>query len=113
MRAREHRHVVWDWNGTLLDDLAATLEAINEVMDHFGAAACDEDTYRRHYTRPVQRFYEHLLDRPLDDEDWHLIDADTPVAARGRSLTQASWFARDGRLVASVTLDAVMRVRDP
>lgn len=43
--------------------------------------------------------------------DWHLIDADTPVAANGRSLTHANWFTTAGDLVASVTLDAVMRLR--
>ncbi len=43
--------------------------------------------------------------------DWHLLDADTPVAANGRSLTHGNWFARDGRLVASVALDAMMRIR--
>lgn len=44
--------------------------------------------------------------------DWHLIDVDTPAAANGRSLTHGNWYARDGRLVASVALDSVMRVRD-
>ena len=51
--------------------------------------------------------------RPFTMADWHLIDTDTPVAANGRSLTHADWFTTDGDLVASVTLDAVMRLRQP
>lgn len=43
---------------------------------------------------------------------WHLLDVDTPSAAGGRSLSFANWFRPDGLLVASVALDAVMRVRD-
>ncbi len=48
---------------------------------------------------------------PVSIGNWHLFDADTPSAARGRSLGLANWFHPDGRLVASVALDSVMRVR--
>ena len=44
-------------------------------------------------------------------DGWHLLDVDTPSAANGRSLSFAHWFRPDGTLVASVALDAVMRVR--
>jgi acyl-CoA thioesterase-2 len=49
---------------------------------------------------------------PADIAGWHLLDVDTPSAANGRSLSFANWFRPDGLLVASVALDAVMRVRD-
>lgn len=49
----------------------------------------------------------------LELADWHLVDADTPVAANGRSLTHANWYTTAGALVASVSLDAVMRLRPP
>lgn len=50
---------------------------------------------------------------PFDFADWHLLVCDTPSAAAGRSLTQGNWYTTDGRLVASVTLDSVMRIRKP
>lgn len=50
---------------------------------------------------------------PCEMADWHLIDIDSPAAADGRALVQAHWFTRDGRLVATVTLDSVMRLRLP
>ena len=31
------RHIVWDWNGTLLDDNHANLAAANHVCEMFGA----------------------------------------------------------------------------
>lgn len=67
-------HVVWDWNGTLVADLGATIESINEVLAHFGVASIDEAHYARHYCRPVRTFYEHLLDCELDDPTWARID---------------------------------------
>ena len=30
------RHVVWDWNGTLVDDSLVILECVNQVLDAFG-----------------------------------------------------------------------------
>ena len=30
------RHIVWDWNGTLLDDNHANLAAANHVCEMFG-----------------------------------------------------------------------------
>lgn len=48
---------------------------------------------------------------PVEIAGWHLLDVDTPSAANGRSLSFANWYRPDGLLVASVALDAVMRVR--
>jgi acyl-CoA thioesterase len=50
--------------------------------------------------------------RPATLARWHLLDATCPVAAAGRSLTFGSWYDADSAPVASVALDAVMRVRD-
>lgn len=69
------RHVVWDWNGTLFDDLHVVLEAVNAGLAPMGAGPIGLDEYRRHYTRPVRVFYDRLLGRPVSDEDWHLLDA--------------------------------------
>lgn len=63
-------HVVWDWNGTLLADLDVSVDAVNVVMKAFGRNAITAEDYARHYERPVRRFYEHLLDGPLDEPTW-------------------------------------------
>jgi phosphoglycolate phosphatase-like HAD superfamily hydrolase len=66
----ERRHLVWDWNGTLLDDLGIVLEAVNRSIADFGVGAITADDYRDHYTRPVRRFYDRLFGRVIDDEEW-------------------------------------------
>ena len=62
-------HVVWDWNGTLLDDLEVVIEASNVGLAEFGIEL-DEDLYRDHFTRPVRAFYDSLFERPVTDEEW-------------------------------------------
>lgn len=68
------RHVVWDWNGTLLADQSAVLDALNALLAGLGRPPTDMATYRRLYTRPVRRFYERLLEREIDDAGWADLD---------------------------------------
>lgn len=63
-------HVVWDWNGTLLDDLPIVIEAVNRSIAIFEEGPIDADGYRDHYTRPVRLFYESLFGRVLHEEEW-------------------------------------------
>lgn len=68
------RHVIWDWNGTLADDLGLVVGAVNEALRPFGAGPIVPDDYRTHYTRPVHLFYERLLERPVTGEEWEELD---------------------------------------
>jgi phosphoglycolate phosphatase-like HAD superfamily hydrolase len=68
------RHVVWDWNGTLFNDHVGVVAAVNDALELLGVASIDADTYRSHYTRPVQRFYERLAGRPITAEQWQALD---------------------------------------
>jgi phosphoglycolate phosphatase-like HAD superfamily hydrolase len=68
------RHVVWDWNGTLLADQELVVEALNAVLADRGLPPTDLATYQRLYTRPVRRFYERLFGRPVDDAEWQHLD---------------------------------------
>lgn len=64
------RHLILDWAGTLADDRALTLAATNDTLAHFGAAPVDEDTYRREFTLPVERFYRRFIgDLPREQID--------------------------------------------
>jgi phosphoglycolate phosphatase-like HAD superfamily hydrolase len=67
-------HVVWDWNGTLFDDHVAVLAAVNDALALVDLPPIDADTYRSHYTRPVQRFYERVAGRPIEPGEWRTLD---------------------------------------
>lgn len=63
-------HVVWDWNGTLLDDLPIVVEAVNHSIAELGESRIDADDYRDHYTRPVRLFYDALFGHQVTDDEW-------------------------------------------
>jgi len=91
------RHVVWDWNGTLFDDLHIVVDAVNASLGELGAPPIDADAYRDHYTRPVRLFYEALLGRPVSATEFTMIDR-VFHAAYGASLDRAA-LATDARRV--------------
>ena len=68
------RHIVWDWNGTLLVDQPVVLEGVNQALASVGGSRITMDRYRRVPKRPVKPFYELLLGRPLDADEWHTVD---------------------------------------
>lgn len=49
--------------------------------------------------------------RPFRADEWLLYSTDSPSAANARGFTRGSIYTRDGRLVASVAQEGLMRVR--
>ncbi|UED86031.1 HAD family hydrolase [Streptomyces profundus] len=68
-------HIVWDWNGTLLHDIDAVIEATNASFAEIGMAGITLARYRDLYCVPVPLFYERLLGRAPSDEEWAVMDA--------------------------------------
>ena len=62
-------HVIWDWNGTLLDDTQAALDTLNAMLARRGGRQIAMDFYRDHFAFPVKPFYEAIGVR-LGNEDW-------------------------------------------
>lgn len=54
--------VIWDWNGTLIDDLKIALEAVNDTMDVFDRPHMDVYRYYDLMRTDVRGFYEQLFD---------------------------------------------------
>jgi len=74
------RHIVWDWNGTLFDDLEIVVASVNVSLRSIGAPPIDVETYRAVYQRPLNRFYQNLLGRPISPEEMRSIDDDFHAA---------------------------------
>lgn len=68
------RHVVWDWNGTLFDDLPLIVRAANASLVALGGEPISMERYRTTFRRPIREFYAELLGRPLDDTAWEVVD---------------------------------------
>lgn len=67
-------HIVWDWNGTLLHDIHAVIEATNASFAELGLEAITLERYRDLYCVPIPRFYERLLGRLPTDAEWRVMD---------------------------------------
>jgi len=55
-----HRHVLWDWNGTLLDDLELCLDIVNKMLARHGLEALDRARYHATFDFPIRAFYERV-----------------------------------------------------
>ncbi|MGB0418982.1 MAG: HAD family hydrolase [Opitutales bacterium] len=55
-----YKHIVWDWNGTLLDDAWLCVEVLNQMLSQRGRAAITLEFYRQHFKFPVIDFYNQL-----------------------------------------------------
>ncbi|MBA4387892.1 MAG: HAD family hydrolase [Verrucomicrobia bacterium] len=69
------RHVVWDWNGTLLDDVTASVEAINAVRRVRNMPAITELQHRNLFGFPVRDYYVRL-GFDLARENWDMLAAE-------------------------------------
>jgi phosphoglycolate phosphatase-like HAD superfamily hydrolase len=68
------RHIVWDWNGTLLDDFPQVVLAAGRAARDVLGMGLDADDYRRCYARPVRRLYENLAGRSLTEAEWSALN---------------------------------------
>jgi phosphoglycolate phosphatase len=57
MDIRKYKHVIWDWNGTLLDDLDLSVELINGVLKKRSLPELTVENYREIFTFPVKDYY--------------------------------------------------------
>lgn len=53
-------HVIWDWNGTLLDDAQACINVLNRFLRERDLPLLDRERYRGCFGFPVRDFYKSL-----------------------------------------------------
>ncbi|RDG38699.1 HAD family hydrolase [Streptomyces corynorhini] len=71
---KQRVHLIWDWNGTLLDDIQAVIGATNAAFADIGLEPISLDRYRELYCIPIPRFYERLMGRLPSDAEWAVMD---------------------------------------
>lgn len=55
-----NRHIIWDFNGTLLCDAQLSVDTDNAVFDQLGIPRITLEQYRENMTMPVRDFYAAL-----------------------------------------------------
>jgi phosphoglycolate phosphatase-like HAD superfamily hydrolase len=68
------KHLVWDWNGTLLDDLDLVVAATNASLALLGGGPVTADEHRRDFRRPVASYYAHVLGRAVGPAEFLALD---------------------------------------
>jgi phosphoglycolate phosphatase len=66
------RALIFDWSGTLVDDMGPTLDATNAVLGRFGKAPMSWEEFRSRFRLPYSEFYEEVLPGvPLEELEDH------------------------------------------
>lgn len=53
-------HVIWDWNGTLLDDVGHAVTVMNSLLGEHELPLINRDRYRQIFDFPVLHYYQKL-----------------------------------------------------
>lgn len=72
MKTNGIRHVIWDFNGTLVDDFPASLAAINRLLEKRGLRRLTRRTYRDIFGFPVRDCYVRM-GFDFQKEDWDAV----------------------------------------
>ena len=67
------RTIVWDFNGTLLDDVRACLDALNVILRANRISPLTAEDYRARFRFPVADFYRELGMVPATPFDWEAL----------------------------------------
>ncbi|MCM0675521.1 HAD hydrolase-like protein [Micromonospora phytophila] len=69
-----HPHLVWDWNGTLLNDLSLVVAATNAAFASVGGPSVTADEHRVRFRRPIADYYAEVLGQAVDEEAFGRLD---------------------------------------
>ena len=95
------RNLIFDWSGTLVDDLGPVIEATNAVFEHYKLPPFDRDRFRREFRLPYSEFYaEFLPDIPLAELEVHFrpafSNAKTQVTVLPHAREKLEWCTHHG-----------------
>lgn len=54
------KQLIWDWNGTLLDDVRMCVKVMNILLDKYSLPSLSYEKYREVFNFPVKDYYARL-----------------------------------------------------
>jgi len=106
------KNLIFDWSGTLVDDMGPVIEATNAVLGKYGIAPYDREGFRRGFRLPYREFYAEILPGvSLEELESHFrpaFDAAvTPVTVLPHAREKLEWAqARGIRMFVLTSMDA-------
>ena len=95
-------YILWDWNGTLLDDTQAALDTLNIMLKRRGVKPIEMDFFRDHFAFPCRPFYDkiglHVEDAEWDAlaKEYHDIYAEQPKELNRETIAALERVKRSG-----------------
>ena len=59
---KDYKVIIWDFNGTLIDDVNAALESVNDMLTRRNLPLINMEQYASYVDTPIIKFYEHIFD---------------------------------------------------
>lgn len=59
---KEYKVIIWDFNGTLIDDIDAALASVNDMLTRRNLPTINFEQYASFVDTPIIKFYEHIFD---------------------------------------------------
>ncbi len=59
-RLSKYKHIIWDWNGTLINDVWLVVEIMNKMLKKRNLLKIDSKKYRDIFDFPVTKYYSKL-----------------------------------------------------
>ena len=106
------RNLIFDWSGTLVDDLPPVLDATNRVLAQYGKPTMDREEFRQRFRLPYREFYEEMLPGvPLEELEDHFrkgfAESEGKVTPLPHSREKLEWCREHGiRAFVLTSMDA-------
>ena len=60
MKSEYKKHIIWDWNGTLFDDVFLCMDIMNSILSRRNLNKLTVEEYRNVFTFPVKKYYQKI-----------------------------------------------------
>ncbi|MBN1974805.1 MAG: HAD hydrolase-like protein, partial [Sedimentisphaerales bacterium] len=57
---KKYRHIIWDWNGTIIDDVCVCVDVLNSILVSYDKPLVTLEQYRSEFVFPIADFYTKL-----------------------------------------------------
>lgn len=83
-KIHHYKNWIFDWSGTLVDDLAMVLDATNHVLRNYGKDEMGREDFRMSFRLPYAGYYEEILPGvPLEELEDHFREGFASSEASG------------------------------
>ncbi|MBN1300602.1 MAG: HAD family hydrolase [Melioribacteraceae bacterium] len=69
---KKYKHVIWDWNGTLLNDVELCCSIMNNLLAVREMKLITLQEYKEVFTFPVKEYYKRV-GHDISDENWEIL----------------------------------------